>query len=1373
VYAVPSIGNAKTNTVTLISSRAYIFVSKERGNDTNDGLSRDAPVNTLARAIELAKTCRNILIMDGTYNEFDLLVDYDLNIKGEGNATITGYSLDSIFEIRADYFTLKNILVEWVVANSFIKQDSGKSVEISKIIFKNNYVNTLFDVISFLNVSSSIIINNSGIVSPNLEDADLDFNWWGNTKENYDVKPNPMVNNWLFLNISADDNNLQLNEKAIVNIEYNLITKEGIISKEAIVLPKIDMIISSLNGNVSKNIASPPDKIIYALNSTDDGVMSATYNGIRSSIEFTFIRTNPIVSVNVGDVYVGSDVTVEVLLPGDATGSLTVTAGGITQIQNISSDKVIFNLSDLPANNYTLKTTYSGDNHYNSITVTNEFKVNKFKSTAKISLGPVVVGDDVVLNITVPYDATGNVTVIVNGNPETVQVNNSLAQYIIFNIARGDYIINVTYNGDGKYLKSSDSVVFDVDKLNTTFAAEVRDIIYGEDTVIRVVLNDNATGTITAKIGDKTNASEVVGGMAEIILGKVDAGANKTIYLYYGGDNEYFKQNYTLNYNVYKANLEFDLTVSDIMIGKDAVVVINTPKNIGGTFTITCIESQTVFASPFGETRYRISDLKIGEYDVSVEYNGNNYNTQIKSASFNVNEYPYPIWQNDGFDVQNTGKSNYSSDVRQGVKLIDNVSTAKNIVIDSEGNIYLIYNNSIYSYDVAGKIRWIYANNGFYGNFSGLSISRDVIIAPKAGDTLYFINQTTGLQYGHSNIYQGSSDFAPVVDENSNIYIMSEYQYDSDSYYLVIIPYDMWEYGGTPKWISLGKNKPFSSPTVIDDERIVVLSQSRLRIIDTTTSKTISSKSGNFYPVRPVVDSGKNIYAVLSQSIVAYDYNGVQLWKTPITDGAGDKLYIDNNQGLVYCVNSKGNLYKYDVFTGDEYLVSNLTVTSDILIGDDSSIYFGSENTLFALNKNGDVLWKSDVGGTIVNSLVMDNRGVIYLTTSDKLYAVSQNPLMESNMTMKINNISYGGVEIINVSLNADATGNITFKITGINYENTFIRTIEEGLVGLELEGLKCGGYTVDVYYDGDNNFIPAGLTGSFDVLKIKSGIVIEAIDGLDIIGYLKDENGSPITNVSVDCKVNDDAFSVLTDDNGRFKVAALSNCEAIFEFKNNNYESCDAGFVLKDVRPLRKATAIDVENQFTRYANDFNAGERGAMFYFVLKDGDGNILSNKSAKIGINGVIYSVVTDNDGKAGLQINLAKSTAYTYAIAYLGDDEYNASFSVSKLNLIKKPLTITPKKTSYTFKSGDKNKYVEATLSTIKNEFDGKMYLSQGKKVTLTINGKTYTAAAAKNGAIKFNIGSLTKKGTYKVTIKYAGDATYEAGTSKTITIKIS
>ena len=61
-----------------------------------------------------------------------------------------------------------------------------------------------------------------------------------------------------------------------------------------------------------------------------------------------------------------------------------------------------------------------------------------------------------------------------------------------------------------------------------------------------------------------------------------------------------------------------------------------------------------------------------------------------------------------------------------------------------------------------------------------------------SGDTLYLINQISGEKYGFSNIYQGSSVFSPVTDENGNIYITSEYQHIQNSYNLVIVPYKQW-----------------------------------------------------------------------------------------------------------------------------------------------------------------------------------------------------------------------------------------------------------------------------------------------------------------------------------------------------------------------------------------------------------------------------------------------------------------------------------------------------------------------------------------------------------------------------------------------------
>ena len=61
--------------------------------------------------------------------------------------------------------------------------------------------------------------------------------------------------------------------------------------------------------------------------------------------------------------------------------------------------------------------------------------------------------------------------------------------------------------------------------------------------------------------------------------------------------------------------------------------------------------------------------------------------------------------------------------------------------------------------------------------------------------------------------------------------------------------------------------------------------------------------------------------------------------------------------------------------------------------------------------------------------------------------------------------------------------------------------------------------------------------------------------------------------------------------------------------------------------------------------------------------------------------------------------------------------------------------------------------------------------SAGKKVTLKVNGKTYTAKTNAKGQATFSI-KLTKKGKFQTVIKFAGDKTYNSASKQvTITIK--
>ena len=196
--------------------------------------------------------------------------------------------------------------------------------------------------------------------------------------------------------------------------------------------------------------------------------------------------------------------------------------------------------------------------------------------------------------------------------------------------------------------------------------------------------------------------------------------------------------------------------------------------------------------------------------------------------------------------------------------------------------------------------------------------------------------------------------------------------------------------------------------------------------------------------------------------------------------------------------------------------------------------------------------------------------------------------------------------------------------------------------------------------------------------------------------------------------------------------------------------------------------TVIVASSKFSRSAVDYYAGERGAFFYVVLKDVNGNRLSDKSVQFIINGKKYNRTTNDEGKAGLKISLAQAKTYTCSIKFDGDDKYSASKTSSKITIVKKKTTISA--TNKVFKAKTKTKTVKVTLKTIKNKYNGKTYLKAGKKITLKVKGKTYSAKINKKGVATFKI-KITKKGKCTAKIKFAGDKTYKAS-NKTIKITI-
>ena len=129
----------------------------------------------------------------------------------------------------------------------------------------------------------------------------------------------------------------------------------------------------------------------------------------------------------------------------------------------------------------------------------------------------------------------------------------------------------------------------------------------------------------------------------------------------------------------------------------------------------------------------------------------------------------------------------------------------------------------------------------------------------------------------------------------------------------------------------------------------------------------------------------------------------------------------------------------------------------------------------------------------------------------------------------------------------------------------------------------------------------------------------------------------------------------------------------------------------------------------------------------------------------------------------MQINLQNSGPYTFAIAFLGDENYDGSFEVLKITVNKQKASLSA--SSQTYKASAKTKTLTATYKTKA----GKAIV--GKTVKFTVNGKTYSAKTDSSGVAKVNV-SLTKAGSYTVEVKAPATNTY-AEVTKKVTLKLT
>ena len=409
-----------------------------------------------------------------------------------------------------------------------------------------------------------------------------------------------------------------------------------------------------------------------------------------NSTKFTISKLPSSVLVNVDDIVVGEDAVVNVVLPDDANGNVTITVNGKNYVAVVKYGVASVTISDLAKGNYNVSVKYSGDNKYLPSENTTHFdvaKASEYNVTIIIDVGDIVVGEDAVIDVSVPCIVSGVVNVTVNGRSYNVAIVDGKGVLTISNLVAGDYDVNVNYAGDNKYLPSSNSTKFTISKLPSSVLVNVDDIVVGEDAVVNVVLPDDANGNVTITVNGKNYVAVVKYGVASVTISDLAKG-NYNVSVKYSGDNKYLPGENTTQFSVAKVS-DYNVTVDivDIIEGENATVTVVVPDDGTGEVIITIDGKEYKGSVDNGVAKVVIPDLKEGTYKVVTFYTGDNkYDSMIVNGTITVNK--------------NTKTTLTMDDVVKYFKGAQNL-TAK--LVDAFGNpianatIYFTVNGKVYA----------------------------------------------------------------------------------------------------------------------------------------------------------------------------------------------------------------------------------------------------------------------------------------------------------------------------------------------------------------------------------------------------------------------------------------------------------------------------------------------------------------------------------------------------------------------------------------------------------------------------------------------------------------------------------------------------
>lgn len=405
-------------------------------------------------------------------------------------------------------------------------------------------------------------------------------------------------------------------------------------------------------------------------------------------------------------------------------------------------------------------------------------------------------------------------------------------------------------------------------------------------------------------------------------------------------------------------------------------------------------------------------------------------------------------------------------------------------------------------------------------------------------------------------------------------------------------------------------------------------------------------------------------------------------------------------------------------------------------------ILFFSINTIHASDFN---QTDSDIVSSGDDSpLQIENQTIEVVTSdSDDLDNAGRN---QTELSSKSTSISYkGSYSVVLKDSNTSmliSNKTVNFTINNVNYN---ANTDDNGVASVNLD-LNCGKYAVNVYFEGDDEYLNCSLSDNIEIkAPIKASDITKYYKGsTPFTAQFFDTNGNYLVNSGVTITVNGKPHSIKTNDMG---IASLP-----INLKPGTYKIVSTDLTTG----FKLTTTFTILPTIT--STDLKKVE-GQKFKAKFFKSNGKALAKKYVKIKFKGKKYKVKTNSKGIACLSLKNVKKG--TYNVVCYNKDGLSKTF---KIKVYKRKASTKLSAKSYTFLPKD-SRIIKVKLSTAL----GKGYNS-GKVIKIIINGKTYSRKTDSNGIASLDLSSF-KKGIYKVQYKYLGNKYFKPSkSSKSLTI---